>query len=68
MEVQWLKLCASNAGEWGAGLIPGQGAKIPHAMWCGQKKKVLKGVMSLPLESRFDSKEIKPVKPKGNKL
>ena len=19
--------------------IPGQGTKIPHAMWCGQKKK-----------------------------
>ena len=21
------------------GLIPGQGTKIPHATWCGQKKK-----------------------------
>ena len=36
--VQWLKLCASNAREQGAGLIPGQGAKSPHAMWCGKKK------------------------------
>ena len=30
MVVQWLSLCASNAG--GAGSIPGQGTKIPHAM------------------------------------
>ena len=27
--VQWLRLCADNAG--GAHLIPGQGTKIPHA-------------------------------------
>ena len=33
---QWLRLCASNAG--GTGLIPGQGNKIPHAMWCIQKE------------------------------
>ena len=33
--VQWLRLRASNAG--GAGLIPGQGIKIPHAVRCGQK-------------------------------
>ena len=32
---QWLRLCASTAG--GAGLIPGRGAKIPHAVRCGQK-------------------------------
>ena len=24
---------------WDAGLIPGQGSKIPHATWCSQKKK-----------------------------
>ena len=24
------------------GSIPGQGMKIPHVMWCGQKKKELK--------------------------
>ena len=29
--VQWLKTSPSNTG--GAGLIPGQGAKIPHASW-----------------------------------
>ena len=29
--VQWLKLCTSSAG--GEVLIPGQGTKIPHAMW-----------------------------------
>ena len=29
LAVQWLRLCASNAG--GAGSIPGQGTKIPHA-------------------------------------
>ena len=23
----------------GMGWIPGQGIKIPHVMWCGQKKK-----------------------------
>ena len=33
LEVQWLRLCALNAG--GMGLIPGQGTKIPHAAWCG---------------------------------
>ena len=35
--VQWLRLCASNAG--GAGLIPGWGTKIPHAVQCSQKEK-----------------------------
>ena len=33
--VQWLRLHAANAGS--MGLIPSQGTKIPHAMWCGQK-------------------------------
>ena len=32
--VQWLRLCAPNAG--GVGLIPGQGTRIPHA---GRHKK-----------------------------
>ena len=27
----------SNAG--GTGSVPGQGTKIPHAVWCGPKKK-----------------------------
>ena len=33
--VQWLRLHASTAG--GVGSIPGQGTKIPHAVWGGQK-------------------------------
>ena len=33
---QWLKLRTSNAG--GAGSIPGQGTKIPHAVGCSHKK------------------------------
>ena len=36
--VQWLRLCASNAG--GTCSIPGGGTKIPHAVWCGQKEKI----------------------------
>ena len=34
LAVQWVRLCTSNAG--GAGLVPGQGTKIPHG---GKKKK-----------------------------
>ena len=30
LEVQWLRVCTSNAG--GMGLIPGQGTKIPHVV------------------------------------
>ena len=37
LAVQWLRLRASTAG--GTGLIPGQGTKILHAMWHGQKKQ-----------------------------
>ena len=33
--VQWLRLCAPNAGS--TGLIPGQGPKVPHVAWGGQK-------------------------------
>ena len=40
LEVQWLRLLASNAG--GAGSIPGQGTKIPHVAWHGQKLKIKK--------------------------
>ena len=36
LAVQWLGLWALTAR--GPGLIPGQGTKIPHATWCGQKK------------------------------
>ena len=39
--VQWLRLNASSAE--GTVLIPGQGTKIPNALWHGQKKKKLKG-------------------------
>ena len=35
--VQWLRLCASNAGY--AGSIPGRGIKMPQAVLCGQKIK-----------------------------
>ena len=33
---QWLELPILTAK--GLGLIPGWGTKIPHAVWCGQKK------------------------------
>ena len=36
LAVQWLRLCTSNAG--GAGSIPSQGTKIPHAVQCDQKQ------------------------------
>ena len=39
LAVQWLKPCAPNT--WGTGSLPGQGTKIPHAAWWGQKKKVM---------------------------
>ena len=35
--VQWLRLQAFNTR--GMGLITGQGTKIPHAVWRGQKYK-----------------------------
>ena len=34
LEVQWLGLCASNAG--GTGSIPGRGTKILRAVWYSQ--------------------------------
>ena len=36
---QWLRLHAPTAV--GLGSIPGQGTKIPHAVWCGQKNKMI---------------------------
>ena len=39
LAVQWLKLHASTAG--GMGSTSGQGTRIPHAAWCGQKKKIM---------------------------
>ena len=41
---QWLRLCASDAER--AGLIPGQGTKIPHAVQHRQKKKKILGFTS----------------------
>ena len=46
--VQWLAVRTSEAR--GTGSLPGQGTKIPHAMWYGQenekkKKKKLKEMM-----------------------
>ena len=35
--VQWLKLCASNAGV--MGLTPDQGTKISHDPQCGKKRE-----------------------------
>ena len=35
--VQWLRLCTFTAK--GPGSIPGQGTKIPQAVWSSQKKK-----------------------------
>ena len=37
LAVQWLRFSASTAES--LGLIPGQGNKIPHSLWCDQKKK-----------------------------
>ena len=36
LAVQWLRLCASPAGDKGS--IPDQEMKILHATWCGQKR------------------------------
>ena len=38
LAVQWLRVCACNAG--GAGSIPGRGTRIPHATGPKKKKKV----------------------------
>ena len=44
--VQWLRLCASNAGDTGS--IPGQGTKIPHdAQHRGKKKTNVVGQLYL---------------------
>ena len=37
LAVQWLRLCASNAG--GVGSIPGAGTKIPHALRPKKEKR-----------------------------
>ena len=43
LEVQWWRLHESSAE--GIGLIPGQGTKIPHAVWRGQNQKLWHGKM-----------------------
>ena len=45
--VQWLRLHASTAE--GLGSIPGQGTKIPHAVWYGQKETLKDVGGGLPL-------------------
>ena len=50
LAVQWLRLRASAAG--GAGSIPGQEARIPHALGLGQKnppKSALNGLLYMTL-------------------
>ena len=37
LAIQWLRLCASTAGD--AGSNPGRGTRIPHASQHSQKKK-----------------------------
>ena len=54
LAVQWLRLCASTVGA--MDLIPGQGIKIQHAAWHGQKKKWNSFLWSLwQNEARFYS-------------
>ena len=48
--VQWLRLSASNAR--GMGSIPGQGTKIPHAMWHSQNKQT-KNVYNINREREY---------------
>ena len=44
---QWLGLHASIAA--GTGSIPGEGTKIPHAMWHGKKNKLEKIIIKARL-------------------
>ena len=56
--VQWLRLCASNAGG-GTGLIPDWGTGIPHAGWSKKKKKTPVRWMNLEpiMQSEVSQKE-----------
>ena len=49
LAVQWLRFSASTAES--LGLIPGQGNKIPHSLWCDQKKKK-RGLKNICLQWR----------------
>ena len=57
LAVQWLRLCASTAG--GMGSIPGQGTKIPHAVWCSQKKKLREKYPTGSISSKSDELKAK---------
>ena len=53
LAVHWLRLYTSTAGS--AGLIPGQGTKIPHTEQCGKniKKTDIISGKNLMLQSNF---------------
>ena len=50
--VQWLRPCAFTVG--GMGSIPGQGTKILHAVWLGQKIKNKLNIWPLYLKLPYD--------------
>ena len=56
--VQWLRLCAPNAGDTGS--VPGQGTKIPHAT--GQlsphtaTKKIPHAATKTPMQPKVNKK------------
>ena len=54
---------ASTAG--GAGLIPGLGTKIPHAVGCGHRKKNVKKKIKADGEIELDAKRGKRAVPTG---
>ena len=49
--VQWLAVRTSDAR--GTGSLPGQGTKIPHAMWYGQEKEKKKKLKEMMLDLRL---------------
>ena len=51
LAVQWLRLCAPNAG--GMGSIPGQGTKVRHAPQHSQKEKRKKKCIWDPPEKKL---------------
>ena len=56
LAVQWLRLRASTAE--GAGSIPSQGPKIPHAKGQSQKKKKIHYCYNCILDPRASLREI----------
>ena len=58
LAVQWLRLCASNAG--GTSLIPGQRTKIPHAVWLGQKTKIIQSHSQERVEGGSELRRLVP--------